>query len=146
MNCTAAASVFVAVAKPGDLRPKESRRFLQEARASQTNLPCPTLVLPECAAALARQTRSTGPAERLVRAIQRLPRVEFVDLDLPLGQRAAEIAASLRLRGADSVYVAVAEARTATLITWDAEMLQRAPAVASTMTPTEWMARQTPNP
>lgn len=47
-----------------------------------------------------------------------------------------------RLRAADSIYVAVAETFNATLITWDAEMLQRSPAVVPTLTPMEWVERQ----
>jgi hypothetical protein len=42
--------------------------------------------------------------------------------------------------------VFVAEAFDATLLTWDTEMLERAPAVVSTMTPADWLARQPATP
>ncbi|MGH2594072.1 MAG: PIN domain-containing protein, partial [Anaerolineae bacterium] len=58
----------------------------------------------------------------------------LVPLDIPLARRAAHIAIAHRLRGADAVYIAVAEAFGATLITWDAEMLQRGPAAVMTIT------------
>lgn len=47
-----------------------------------------------------------------------------VPLDLSLAVRAAEIAIENRLRGADAVYVAVAEDFDAVLVSWDEEMLQ----------------------
>jgi predicted nucleic acid-binding protein len=51
-----------------------------------------------------------------------------------------QVATHHRLRGADSVYVAVAEAANATLITWDDEMLERGAGVVTTLTPLQWIA------
>lgn len=102
----------------------------------------PTLVLAECAGALARRTGSEQEANRLVEALQSFPGFEFIPLDLPLARRAAQIAARHRLRGADAVYAATAERQDATLITWDAEMLERGAAVVSTLTPAEWLEEQ----
>ena len=45
------------------------------------------------------------------------------------------------LRGADSVYVAVAEAYDAILVTWDVEMLERGSELVKTMTPLAWMEK-----
>jgi hypothetical protein len=60
---------------------------------------------------------------------------------LPLGKRAGEIAACLRLRGADSVYVAMADTQDATLVTWDLGpgVLDRGAAVVKTRTPKQWI-------
>lgn len=70
--------------------------------------------------------------------------MRLVTLSIPLAERAAQIAAVQRLRGADSVYVAVAEEFATTLITWDSEMLQRGAALVTTMTPDDWLkAHQT---
>jgi predicted nucleic acid-binding protein len=74
--------------------------------------------------------------------IRRLPSLSLALLDDALATRAAEIAMTHRLRGADAVYVAVAEAFNATLITWDTEMLERAAAVVPTVTPSDWLARR----
>lgn len=52
----------------------------------------------------------------------------------------AQVAVSCRLRGADAVYVAVAQEFRATMITWDNEVLLRDAAVVPTMTPTDWLA------
>ncbi len=50
-----------------------------------------------------------------------------------------------RLRGADSVYVAVAEEFDTLLVTWDTEMLERGAAIAQTITPALWLAQAQDN-
>jgi predicted nucleic acid-binding protein len=77
-------------------------------------------------------------AEGILTLIDSLPNIQFADLDFLLAQQAALIARTQRLRGADAVYVAVAQVANATLITWDTEMLQRASAVVATLTPLQW--------
>jgi predicted nucleic acid-binding protein len=44
----------------------------------------------------------------------------------------------------DAVYVAVAEAMGATLITWDDEMLARGAAKVPALTPSQWIVGQQP--
>lgn len=45
-----------------------------------------------------------------------------------------------RLRGADAVYVAVAQEYGATLIIWDQELLMRGAAAITVVTPADWLA------
>ncbi|MCK5118295.1 MAG: PIN domain-containing protein [Candidatus Latescibacteria bacterium] len=142
MNCTIDASVFVAAVRVEEDNYTISRRFLQQVRAETVTVFCPTLVLPECAAAIARPTGDAALVEELTMLIESYPGLSLVALELPLARRAVQIATAHRLRGADSVYVAVAEAFDAPLITWDMEMLQRGPAVVPTHTPTEWVGRK----
>jgi predicted nucleic acid-binding protein len=52
-----------------------------------------------------------------------------------LGLRTAEVAAAYRLRGADAVYVALAEALHAPLVTWDQEQLTRLADLIPVFTP-----------
>ncbi len=138
MNLTIDASVFVAAVHPEEFHFAASRRFLQQAQAKAMSAFCPTLVLPECAAAIARPTGDTVLAAELTSLIEAFPGLRLVMLDTSLARRAAQIATIHRLRGADSIYVAVAEAFDATLVTWDVEMLQRSQAVVSTLTPARW--------
>ena len=56
MSLTVDASVFVAASRADELHYTASRQFLQQARAQRFTLCCPTLVIPECAAAIARPT------------------------------------------------------------------------------------------
>jgi predicted nucleic acid-binding protein len=74
-------------------------------------------------------------AQELVGLIESFPMLSLVPLDRRLTRRAVRIAATYQLRGADSIYVAVAEVRNATLITWDTEMIERGSHSVGVMTP-----------
>jgi predicted nucleic acid-binding protein len=56
MRITIDASVFVAAARPAEPHYSRSRAFIPEAQKVNIELICPTLVLPECGAAIARRT------------------------------------------------------------------------------------------
>jgi len=146
MSVTIDASVFVAAVRATEAQHAVSRSFLQRLDALQIAVYCPVLAVPESAAAIARRTGDVELAGEAMAIIETLPRLCFADLDLSAAKQAADIAITHRLRGADSVYVAVAHALGAELITWDAEMLERAAAVVPTMTPAEWLARQPATP
>ncbi|NIV29569.1 MAG: PIN domain-containing protein [Anaerolineae bacterium] len=139
MNLTVDASVFVAASRADEVHYRASRQFLQQIQAQQCDLYCPTLVLPECAAAIARPTADARLAEELVLLIQGLPRLHLVPLDVTLAQHASQVARDHRIRGADSVYVSVAGIFDSKLVAWDAELLERGAGVVTTMTPLEWM-------
>jgi len=108
----------VSSARAEEIHYHTSRRFLSQVQSQGAALFCPGLVLPECAAAIARPTGDAALGGELVALIEAMPGLQLVHLDSPLAHRAAEIAARHRLRGADAVYVAVAEALDAALITW----------------------------
>ncbi len=137
------ASVFVASARRSEFHHADSLNFLQAIQEQTAAIFCPTLVLSECAAALARQTNQPSLPEKLVTYIEDFPLLSLIPLDVFVARRAAKIAINHRLRGADAVYTAVAEAFNATIITWDQEMLERCPGVAPTSTPAVWIKQQT---
>jgi predicted nucleic acid-binding protein len=144
MNYTIDASVFIASARTQEPHHSASLDFLDQLRTKQPDVFCPSLTLPECSAALARRTGSVALAQRLVSIVENFTGMRLISLPVPRAQRAAQIAADHRLRGADSVYVAIAEEYAATLVTWDDEILKRGAAVVTTMTPDDWlMAQQT---
>jgi predicted nucleic acid-binding protein len=139
------ASVFVAAARPSEAQHAESQAFLQAVQVTAEALCVPVLVLPECAAAIARRTQNPDLGMRLVRLIERFPGLQLIPLSGGLAHRGADVAAVHQLRGVDAVYVAVAEALRATLVTWDAEMLGRGSTVVDTATPATWLqARPAP--
>lgn len=142
MNCVIDASVFMAAVRIEEEHYIVSRTFLQRVRAPTVTVFCPMLVLPECAAAIARPTGEAALAEELVALVESFPGLHLVAMELALARRAAQIAIGRRLKGADSIYVAVAEIYHATLVTWDGEMLERGPAIAPTCTPAEWLEHQ----
>lgn len=139
MSLVIDASVFVAASRPEELHYAESRRFLEEVRGQEQESFCPVLVLPECAAAIARATGSADLANEIVTLVEAFPRLHLIALDRPLAGMAVEIAGTQRLRGADSIYVAVAEGFESDLVTWDNEMRERAMALVTAYTPTEWI-------
>lgn len=139
MNLTIDASVFVSAARPSEELYPISYRFLHKVKGAK--IFCPTLVLAECGAAIARPTGDSLLSVRLVNLIRYFPGMTQVSLDLSLAFRAAEIAIENRLRGADAVYAAVAENFDAILVSWDEEMLERCPQSVRTISPERWLER-----
>ena len=89
-------------------------------------LVAPTLLLTEVAAAIARRTGDEVLATAAVAQLQRFPLLQLESLDENLAIAAASLAGTLRLRGADAVYAAVADQFSAPLISWDNEQITRA--------------------
>lgn len=142
MSLTVDASVFVAAARSAEQHYADSLQFLTDVQTQAEMLICPVLVLAECAAAIARPTGNPDLTLQLVGLIEALPHLQLVPITHLIARRAAQLAADHRLRGADSIYVAVAEQSGSVLIAWDKEMLERAAQVVRTMTPTDWLARE----
>jgi predicted nucleic acid-binding protein len=136
------ASVFVAASRTNEPFFVESNRFLTEVQQSATQIVCPSLVLAECASAIARSTQSPILATRIISLIEAFPNISLMSLTIRLAREAAQLTSSLQLRGADAIYVALA-ARYAQgiLVTWDKdkEMLQRGSAAVQAITPSDWL-------
>lgn len=133
------ASVYVARTRTVEDNFAVSQSFVREVERQRMAVCAPMIVLPECAAALARPTGDAAEGKRLARFVQQFIGEHLVTMTMALTLRATEIAAECRLRGADACYVAAAEAMQATLITRDAEMHERGAAVVPTATPREWL-------
>ena len=144
MSYTIDASVFISAARMEEVHHLVSVDFLALLRRQQPLVFSPSIILAECSAAIARRTGNPIAAQDLVGVVKNFVGMNLVQVSVPIAERAAQIAAAQRLRGADSIYVAVAEESVATLITWDNEMLQRSPAVVSTITPADWLSSQSP--
>jgi predicted nucleic acid-binding protein len=63
------------------------------------------------------------------------PLFELIPVTEALAVRAAEIAASERIRGCDSIYVALAAQFEMDLVTFDGQQLERGAAIVVTRTP-----------
>jgi predicted nucleic acid-binding protein len=137
VSYTIDASVFVAASRPAEINHTNSFEFLEQIANQKVLTSCPTLLLTECAAAIARATDDEDLAQQLVALVEALPGLALIPLSHPLAYRAAEIAIRHRLRGADAIYVAVAEQAGQVLVSWDQEMLERGRAVVETATPAE---------
>ena len=146
MKMTIDASVFVAAARNIEPHYAVSKAFLLALQTVNAEIFCPTLVLPESSAAIARRSGDAALALLTISLIASHSGLQLIPITEARAQRAAHIAAYQRLHGADSIYVAIAEELGATLITWDNDMLQRSPAVVTTITPADWLNAQPINP
>lgn len=129
------ANVWISRVSPEEVHHLVSRRWIRGQVTAGTDFTVPNLLLAEVAGGIARRTGNAREGRDAVRMLLRTPRLTVVLLDAALGDRAAELAAQLRLRGYDAVYVAVAEAMGMPLVTWDQEVLARASAVIPVLQP-----------
>jgi predicted nucleic acid-binding protein len=131
------ASVHVSALNPAEADSPASQSFLALVRQQHLPLLCPTLLLAEVAAAVTRVFGDPGRAIALAAAVRNLPGQTLVPLDGALADRAAHLAATARLRGADAVYAAVAQQYGTTLVTLDRQQLDRLPAAIRTVRPSD---------
>ena len=135
------ASVWVARFLGVDKHHDVSSTCITALLESDSRLVIPVLAWPEVAGAIARRSGNAGYGNNAVAAIRAMRWIENVSMDDLLAEKSAQIAATLKLRGADAVYVALAVVRRAPLITLDTEMLERARDVAEVLTPADWLSR-----
>jgi len=131
------ASVFVNAFNVREVGHATSRRLLETLHERSYPIVVPTLLLPEVAATIARGSDDADLATRFAMAIGRLPHLVLVTLDPALARQAAQLAATHGLRGADSVYAAVAHRFGSVLVTLDREQQTRAGSVVATRFPSE---------
>jgi predicted nucleic acid-binding protein len=133
------ASVWVASVLDKDAHHEVSLAFMHRFVMQRQVATVPLLVWAEIAGAVARRTGDTDRGMKVAELIAAKIWVRGVPLDASLASESMRLAAKLRLRGADAVYVALAAACREPLITLDAEMLERARDVAETFTPEQWL-------
>lgn len=134
------ASVWIAVFREDDVHHDVSVRFLEAAINAGQDLHVPNLALAEIAGVFARQTGSGERASETLSAVLAMPRLRRHEFTAPAADRAAVIAASCKLRGADAVYVSLAEALGRPLVSLDGEILARASRIVPALTPAEWLS------
>lgn len=130
------ASVWVSSFLPRDVNHGPSRRWIEHTLANDMVV-SPGLLLAEVTGALSRRTGQTGLSNRASELLQRHPNSRLTIIEVALAVFAAEIAADLRLRGADALYVALAARLDVPLVTWDNEQRERGSSQIATLTPAE---------
>ncbi len=131
------ASVWVSRLVLADSHYAASRAWLAARTDAGEVLAMPSIVLPEVAGAVARRTGSGQLARRAASVLQKIPGVRLAPVDQEMTLLAVDLAASLRLRGADALYVALAQRLSVPLVTWDEEQRRRAGSAVQTVTPQE---------
>lgn len=129
------ASVWVSSLIEHDVNHEVSLRWLEAYTDSGGVLVEPVLFLVEVAGAVARLRGSPADGKRALGRLTALSGLRLVAQDSQFGEAAAELAADLRLRGADAVYVATAHLLHIPLLTWDREQQERARPVVTVRTP-----------
>lgn len=120
------ASLWVARLVEGDTFHQLSRNWLERQRLGGVGFLAPSLLLVEVAGAIARRIGEADLAKRAVSALDGLDGLRLVEMEADLVRRAAGLAANHGLRGADAIYVAVAERLNVPLATLDVDQQNRA--------------------
>jgi predicted nucleic acid-binding protein len=129
------ASVCVALFNPKEPGHEPSRRWFHEAGEGDEPVVAPVILLAEVASALGRGLGEEELAKEVVSLLRMKRLVELFPVTEFLSARAAEIAAEQRIRGCDSIYVALAKQLDMELVTLDGHQLERGAAVVMTRKP-----------
>lgn len=114
------ASVWVSFYLPQDTNHPATTPFIRRVVQNRVLVFAPGLILVEIGAALARRV-DQDTARRAVAQLRRLPYLRLASLDTLGVARATRTAIDCRLRGADAVYVALAQRLALPLVSWDSE-------------------------
>ena len=100
--------------------------WMNVQREQETTLVSPSLLLAEVGGVISRVTSRPELGLNAIERIENLPDVRIVEMDKALMDNASRIAAKYGLRGADSVYVAVASTLKIPLVIFDVDQRERA--------------------
>ncbi len=120
------ASIWVSRLVPQDEHHERCQKWLVAQRAAGVTMVSPSLLLPEVAGAISRRTGDAALADRAVNNLQALPGLRLIEMNQTVIQAAAQLAASCGMRGADSVYAAVAHQLNIPLATLDVDQRSKA--------------------
>ena len=129
------ASVWVSRIVPSDYYHHASDEWLGQQVERSEIVASPAILLAEVGGAVARRIGDSELAARVLALIQRLPNLQLVPVDASFARLSAGLAADLRLRGADALYVALAQRLDIPLVTWDREQLERGSSAVTALTP-----------
>jgi predicted nucleic acid-binding protein len=102
------------------------KAWMEKQRQTGAQFISPTLLLAEVGGAISRRTGDPPLGRQAIHQLENLPGLRLVEMDNELLHEAASLAADLALRGADSVYVAVASRLQLPLLTFDLDQRERA--------------------
>lgn len=119
------ASVWVARLVPQDVFHEPVKRWMSVRLEEDDQFLAPALLLAEIGGAISRRTTS-ALGLKAIEQVQDLPGLQLVEMEHDLLLDAAQLAAELGLRGADSTYVAVAVRLNLPFVTLDIDQRERA--------------------
>jgi len=102
------------------------KNWMTAQREQDTIFVSPSLLLAEVGGVISRVTGKPELGLNAIQKIENLPDVRIVDMDKALMDNASHIAAKYGVRGADSVYIAVASTLNIPLVTFDVDQRAKA--------------------
>lgn len=139
MKLVVDAGVFVAEQIERQPEFTDAVNLLERCVRQNIHLYAPAIVFSEVAGAVARITGSTALGAAAVARLNHIPRLKFRQIDLDFAETSARLAARHKLRGADSLYAALARELKCPLVTNDAELLNRSPGGWHVIKPVDWL-------
>ena len=130
------ASVWISYLLTDDVNHAQSRAWFEQLGPTDVLL-VPMLLLVEISAGLARRTGRLDSVEHAIAVVRSEPRLAIRQMDDVLMETAVQLAAELRLRAGDAIYVALASIEGARLVTWDREQRERSTARVVTSSPAD---------
>jgi predicted nucleic acid-binding protein len=119
------ASIWVARLVSEDVFHKPVKAWMSARLKEDDQFPAPSLLLAEIGGAISRRT-TPSLGLKAIEHVQNLPGLQLVEMEHSLMREAAQLAAELGLRGADSTYVAVAARLDLPLVTLDVDQREKA--------------------
>lgn len=129
------ASVLLGAFLEGASNHGAAQAWLRTQVASGGATHIPTLALVEVSGSLGRRLGRTEPARAAIAQLQALRGLKVHPVTKDLAEYSAHIAASVRMKGGDAIYVALAQHLGEELVTLDAEQLERGAAIVRTRRP-----------
>ena len=129
------ASVILAAILPSEPGHEVSKAWLDTLIQSGGHFSAPAILLSEVAAPLGRAYNQPQQAKQLIQTLLNASFAKLEPITIPLANRAAVIAADYKIRGCDSLYVALAESLNEELITLDKQQKERAKSLVQTNHP-----------
>ncbi|MCB0215073.1 MAG: type II toxin-antitoxin system VapC family toxin [Caldilineae bacterium] len=130
------ASVWVAWLTASDAHHAQSRAWLATWLDRSRTLTTPELAIVEVAGAIARRSGRPELGRRAAAAVMACPSLDVYRMEAHDVRLATTLAADRRLRGADAIYVALAQALDLPLVTWDAEQIENSRGLVEAHRPT----------
>ena len=129
------ASVLVPLFAPQDPFHNRAIELFTRLQKEEEDIMIPSLALAEVVAAISRRTQKFEIAHAAMKALKESEIIRIEDVTTELATRAARLIKHAPLRGADSIYVALADVEDAVLYTFDKEQRERGKAVVETREP-----------
>lgn len=128
-------SVWVSRVLTWDRNNAAAQAWVQQYLLGRGRLTAPALLVTEVAAAVSRQTKLPTLAHQIATHLYSMPGMNLTPVDQQLINTATDLAANLGLRGADSLFVALAQQLSIPLVTFDKEQLTRPAGIITTVRP-----------